>query len=273
VKKGLYSKKEHDDSEDEQSGDSDNGVDQVKSNFAVEGEDEAASGNESAEDKATLEEKFGQKAINKEDELLERLREIQVNFYNRLESNRQVKKTGKIPFTEHMTVTHEKAVVVPEQLAVNEDIKREVAFYNLTRENVMKGMQFLVQTGLPISRPDDFLAEMLKTDEHMARVKGRLLTQQTKIKAFEEKKHRGENKKFHKAIKEFKMKAKHKEKRENLEAIGKLKKKIKETGGDMGDDDFDKIMGSQSKHNQGKRRENVIDQVKESMQQRQKKKS
>ena len=39
----------------------------------------------------------------------------------------------------------------------------------------MKGMQFLVQSNVPISRPDDFLAEMLKSDIHMANVKGRLL--------------------------------------------------------------------------------------------------
>ena len=92
---------------------------------------------------------------------------------------------------------------------MHNDIKREIAFYNATRANVQKGMQFLVQSNVPISRPDDFLAEMLKTDEHMARVKSRLLKQQVKMKTFGEKKQRTENKKFHKALKDFKMKAKH----------------------------------------------------------------
>ena len=58
---------------------------------------------------------------------------------------------------------------------MNNDIKREVTFYNTTRENVMKGMQILIQAKVPISRPDDFFAEMLKTDEHMKRVKQKLL--------------------------------------------------------------------------------------------------
>lgn len=53
---------------------------------------------------------------------------------------------------------------VPSALAVHDDIKREIAFYNLTRENVKKGMEILVQSKVPISRPDDFFAEMLKTD-------------------------------------------------------------------------------------------------------------
>ena len=53
----------------------------------------------------------------------------------------------------------------------------------------------------------------------MANIKSRILKQQAKIKSFEEKKHRSESKKFHKAIKDHKMKAKHQEKRENLERI------------------------------------------------------
>jgi len=49
-------------------------------------------------------------------------------------------------------------------------------------------MRILVQAQVPISRPDDFFAEMLKTDEHMLKVKGNLLKQQKKMQMFEEKK-------------------------------------------------------------------------------------
>ena len=83
---------------------------------------------------------------------------------------------------------------------------------------------------------------MLKSDSHMANVKSRLLRQQAKIKSFEEKKQRAENKKFHKAIKDFKMKAKHAEKRQNLEQIQKLKKRVQEKGDDIDQKEFDKIM-------------------------------
>jgi rRNA-processing protein EBP2 len=95
---------------------------------------------------------------------------------------------------------------------------------------------------VPISRPDDFFAEMMKNDTHMVKVKSRLLRQQVKIKTFEEKKLKQENKKFHKALKDFKMKNKHNQKRENLEMITQLKQKIKEKGDDMDDKDFAKIM-------------------------------
>jgi rRNA-processing protein EBP2 len=108
-----------------------------------------------------------------------------------------------------MFIANEHELVVPEALTVHDDIKREIAFYNLTRENVMKGMQILVQAKVAISRPDDFFAEMLKTDEHMAKVKSRLLQQQQKVQTFEEKKQRMENKKFHKAIKAYKQTERH----------------------------------------------------------------
>jgi hypothetical protein len=38
-------------------------------------------------------------------------------------------------------------------------------------------MRFLIQSKVPIARPDDFLAEMLKTDKHMIDIKKRLLMQ------------------------------------------------------------------------------------------------
>jgi len=43
-----------------------------------------------------------------------------------------------------MAITHKEPVKVPEQLAVKDEIKREIAFYNTTRDNVMQGMKFLL---------------------------------------------------------------------------------------------------------------------------------
>lgn len=139
--------------------------------------------------------KFGQRLVNNTEAIQQRLYEVKQSFYNRLESARLIKKQGRIPFTEHMTVTSEDPLQSADamlrsdhagtlgvrSLEINDDIKREIAFYNVTRQNVMQGMKILVQAKVPISRPDDFLAEMVKTDEHMLRVKGRLLKQQNKM--------------------------------------------------------------------------------------------
>ena len=68
------------------------------------------------------------------------------------------------------------------------------------------------------------------------------------------------------------MKAKHTEKRDNMEQISKLKRRIRERGDDMDNGDFDKIMMGK-KGGAGKRggdKRSVIDSVKDKVKQRQK---
>lgn len=130
----------------------------------------------------------------------------------------------------------------------------------------MAGMKVLVQAQVPISRPDDFLAEMLKSDEHMGTVKSRLLRQQQRIQTFEEKKQRTENKKFHKAIKDYKMKQKHADKRESLDQINKFKTKLR--AGDDDDAAFDKVMKPNKGQTPTFKKNKVIDIVRERFQQK-----
>jgi len=216
--------------------------------------------------------KFALKAIYKKPELEKRLREIQQSFYNRLESSKLIKKYGKIPFTEHMTVTHKNPVLIPENaqaLEINDDIKRELAFYNIARDNVKTAMSVCVQAKVPIERPDDFFAEMIKTDAQMAKIKSRLMKQTHKITKYEEKKGKMENKKFHKAIKQFTQQKRHQEKKDNMAAIGVLKDQIK-SGANVGDKEFNSIMmksGSQmgldpKKGEKTKNKSSVIGQIK-----------
>jgi hypothetical protein len=90
---------------------------------------------------------------------------VKANFYNRLQSNKLIKKEGRIPFIEHLTISityniltliaSENPLVIHDQLKINDDIKREMALYlypiyyiphsyNLVRENVQSGMKILV---------------------------------------------------------------------------------------------------------------------------------
>jgi rRNA-processing protein EBP2 len=142
--------------------------------------------------------------------------------------------------------------------------------YNLTRENVKRGMEILIQAKIPISRPDDFFAEMLKTDSHMAKVKSRLLQQTQKIQTFEERQQRLENKKFHKAIKAYKQTEKHNEKKANFEKISQFKKQVREKGNDGEERDFDKFFNSGEGETKKGGHKKMIDKVKDSMKKRSK---
>ena len=62
-----------------------------------------------------------------------------------------------LPFGEHRD---------PENnpLDIHDDLKREVAFYNNALEAVTLAREKCEEVGLPFSRPEDFFAEMVKTD-------------------------------------------------------------------------------------------------------------
>lgn len=102
----------------------------------------------------------------------------------------------------------------------------------------------------------------------MAKVKHRLLLQQSKIQNFEERQLRLENKKFHKALKAHKQNVKHSEKRQNMENIDKLKKEIKAKGGDEPNEkEFNRLFnGGQAQRTQGKKgqKQRVFDQIQKS---------
>ena len=49
-------------------------------------------------------------------------------------------------------------------LDVHDDLKREVAFYNTAMEGVIEARALCERSGIAFRRPDDFFAEMVKTD-------------------------------------------------------------------------------------------------------------
>lgn len=73
-------------------------------------------------------------------------------------------------------------------LDVHDDLKREVAFYNTAMEGVIEARALCERSGIAFRRPDDFFAEMVKTDDHMAKVKDRLIFETKKMEAFEQRK-------------------------------------------------------------------------------------
>ncbi|PHJ18363.1 rrna-processing protein ebp2 [Cystoisospora suis] len=77
-----------------------------------------------------------------------------------------------------------------------QDLEREKYFMHMTRECAMIGLHRLRHLRLKFTRPPDFLAEMLKSDHHMLRIKERLASETANLELFEEKKLRKLNRKF-----------------------------------------------------------------------------
>ena len=54
--------------------------------------------------------------------------------------------------------------------------------------------------GVPHVRPDDYFAEMLKSDKHMSKVKTRMIKEQVDMQEAEERRKQRANKKFGKQV-------------------------------------------------------------------------
>lgn len=121
---------------------------------------------------------------------------------------------------------------IPENLNPDDDIKRELYFYNIAKSNAIKGMIELKKLGEKINRPDDYFVEMLKSDEQMLKVKKQIINEQQYIKRFEAKKQKMQNIKFAKTMKDFQNKERSKFKRDTYEGVEKWKKHIKNNADD-----------------------------------------
>ncbi|KAH8584413.1 EBNA1 binding 2 nucleolar p40 [Cryptosporidium sp. chipmunk genotype I] len=149
-----------------------------------------------------------------------------------------------IPFIETLAIVDKEGS--NEKIDYKDNIKREAYFYSNTLRNVTKGCKILANMNVGWNRPDDMLAEMLKTDQHMKKIKMDLLKQEQKIKAVELKKQRYVEKKFTKKIQVEKKKLRKQEAKKNLKEIENWKKSDHKNSASI-EESFDKYFSENSK--------------------------
>ena len=84
--------------------------------------------------------------------------------------------------------------------------------------------------GVPFLRPPDYYAEMVKTDSHMLKVKGKLLSEKKRIEEAEERKKAREAKKIAKEVQAQKTKERAKRKKEEIDSVKKWRKQRQQSG-------------------------------------------
>jgi rRNA-processing protein EBP2 len=157
------------------------------------------------------------KILNDEEALRNHCEKIKNDF-------QKLMKNKDIPWIETMDLVADSSV--DPNLNMDDDIKRELIFYNLTLQNAVRGIIKLKEQGEKLNRPGDFFAEMVKSDNQMERIKKQIITEQQRIKKFEEKKNKIQNIKFAKAMKDSQQKQKSDYKKKTKEAIEGWKKRI-----------------------------------------------
>lgn len=108
----------------------------------------------------------------------------------------------------------------------NDDLTRELEFYRICRTAATDARSLLMKEKIPFTRPADYFAEMVKSDEHMGKVKKKLYDEAANKKAAAEARRVRDAKKFGKAVQMAKEQERAKEKRQTLEKISSLKRSM-----------------------------------------------
>jgi len=104
------------------------------------------------------------------------------------------------------------------------DFKREMLFYRRAQQAVLEAIPRLHKLGIATKRPDDYFAEMSKTDDHMKRVRENLVERQTALEASEKAKQLRQLKKYGKKIQQEVMVKRQKDKRQMMDQLKRYKK-------------------------------------------------
>lgn len=107
---------------------------------------------------------------------------------------------------------------------VEDDLARELAFYNQALAAAQAAIGRFESAGVPWLRPPDYYAEMVKSDEHMAKVKEQLMFEQRQIELAEERRKQREQKMYGKQVQAERTREKSADKKGQIDQISKLRK-------------------------------------------------
>lgn len=127
-------------------------------------------------------------------------------------------------FVEHQTLTTSAPIHTLVE-NIEDDTQRELAFYKASLEATSIAKKKLLQQKVPFHRPLDYFAEMLKTDDHMEKLKQRLIQEESEKLARQEARRQRNLKKFGKQVQIQTMQKRQQEKKDTLDKIKSLKKK------------------------------------------------
>ncbi|GAA5881730.1 hypothetical protein JCM16303_006428 [Sporobolomyces ruberrimus] len=142
----------------------------------------------------------------------------------------------KTNFFDTLTLVNPTPLNVPD---ASNDLERELEFYKQSLWAATHAENLFTKSNLPFHRPVDYFAEMVKTDDHMSKIRQSLLDEQAGMKASEEARKLRELKKFGKKVQVEKIREREKEKKAVGDRLESLKKKRKNGDAFTSTEDFD----------------------------------
>ncbi|XP_041791639.1 probable rRNA-processing protein EBP2 [Chelmon rostratus] len=227
-------------------------------------EEEVLLGEESEEENSELSDNELQEAFSKG--LLKPGMNVLVNkpktFVNNMEGLKQCLADFRkdLPWVERLDLTNLPAedvlskveAKVPNvtngNVTVDDDFQREMFFYRQAQATVLEALPLLNKHGIATKRPDDYFAEMAKSDQHMQKIRKKLISKQMILEKSEKAKKLREQRKFGKKVQIEVIQKRQKEKKAMMSAVKKYQKgmtdKLDFLEGDKMGKDKDSSQGS-----------------------------
>ncbi|XP_077573129.1 putative rRNA-processing protein EBP2 [Stigmatopora nigra] len=111
-----------------------------------------------------------------------------------------------------------------EEVDADDDFKREMFFYRQAQATVLKALPILKKSGISTKRPNDYFAEMAKSDQQMQKIRKKLLSKQALMERSEKAKKLREQRKFSKKVQVEVIQRRQKEKKAMMNAVKKYQK-------------------------------------------------
>uniref|UniRef100_A0A4W6FPS9 EBNA1 binding protein 2 n=1 Tax=Lates calcarifer TaxID=8187 RepID=A0A4W6FPS9_LATCA len=130
-----------------------------------------------------------------------------------------------LPWVERLDLTNLPAEdIIFQELNADDDFQREMFFYRQAQATVLEALPLLNKHGIATRRPDDYFAEMAKSDQHMQKIRKKLISKQMILEKSEKAKKLREQRKFGKKVQIEVIQKRQKEKKAMMSAVKKYQK-------------------------------------------------
>lgn len=130
-----------------------------------------------------------------------------------------------LPFQESLRLILPMEKAFPDKLAID-DLEREKQIAAVTTAAVHNGLNKLRSLKVRFRRPSDYFAQMVKTDEHMGKVKSQILREKEKIEAAQKRRNNRDIKKNKKKVRQEQFEKEQEKKRktkQEIEAVNQIR--------------------------------------------------
>ncbi|XP_030630304.1 putative rRNA-processing protein EBP2 [Chanos chanos] len=129
-----------------------------------------------------------------------------------------------VPAADIVAKAEGRQITPGEEINAEDDFQREMYFYRQAQATVLEALPKLLKLQIPTRRPEDYFAEMAKTDQHMQKIRQKLILKQTAMEKSEKAKKLREQRKYGKKVQVEVLQKRQKEKKAMMSAVKKYQK-------------------------------------------------